>query len=171
MDRREISHYVLQFSGQQKDLPLVMWQNGKQRDISSDLQNNGQQRDVPLGSVVQWIIDRSPIRLCTTMDSKDLSNMILQYNRKQRNLRIVESREISHQVLQYNEQQRDPPLVLWYNCKQRDLPIGFVVQWIVEISPITTEIVLQNLMGDLSTIHCTTEPNGRSLYYPLYYET
>ena len=115
MDRREISHYVLQFSGLQKDLPLVMWQNGQQRDISSDLQKNGQQRDVPLGSVVQWIIDRPPIRLCTTMDSKDLSNKILQYNRKQRDLRIVESREISHQVLQYSEQQRDLLSVLWYN--------------------------------------------------------
>ena len=150
-------------SGYQRDLPLVLQYTGQQRDLllGSVVQWTVERspigfckiiegREIFLqGSVVQWIVEISPFRLCSIMGSRDISlwfcstkqrdlPLVLYYNGQQRYLQLVDS------SMDSREQQRGLPLVdrdishqvLQYNGWQRDLPLGSVVQLMVERSPI-----------------------------------
>ena len=113
MCSREISHQVLQYSGQQRILPLVLQYIRQQNLQQSPVRffSIVDSREIShYGSVVQWIVERFPMTFCCRkiVERSPISRM--------------DSRNISRQILQYNGY-------------QRDLPVGSVVQWIVEIYP------------------------------------
>lgn len=151
MDNREISHQVLWYNRQQRDSLQVLWYNGQQRDLPLGLQYIGQQRDIlfrfcgtigcreisiqvlyyvqyrdfSLGSVVQWIAEKSLFGSVVKWIVESLQQSPVRF------CSIVDSREISYQGSVVKWIVKRSPI----SGQQKDLPLDSVVQWIEERSP------------------------------------